>query len=72
MSWAERSTGIIPVRAHVRPDRQHRRPTSPDIDEQIEARLAPYMWKTMLDTRVRIAEDLGAAPEPLVLAQLEC
>ena len=45
---------------------------SPDIDEQIEARLAPFMWKTILDTRVRIAEDLGAAPTPLVLAQLEC
>jgi hypothetical protein len=32
------------------------------------------MWKTILDTRVRIAEDLGAAPAPapLVLAQLEC
>jgi hypothetical protein len=43
-----------------------------DVDEQIEARLAPFMWKTILDTRVRIAEDLGAAPTPLVLAQLEC
>jgi hypothetical protein len=30
------------------------------------------MWKTILDTGIRIAEDLGAAPAPLVLAQLEC
>ena len=42
------------------------------IDEQIEARLAPFMWKTILDTRVLIAEDLGAAPAPLVLALVEC
>jgi hypothetical protein len=47
-------------------------PTSPDIDEQIEARLAPFIRKSILDTRVRIAEDLGAAPAPLVLAQVEC
>jgi hypothetical protein len=47
-------------------------PISPDIDEQIEARLALFMWKTILDTRVLIAEDLGAAPAPLVLAQVEC
>jgi hypothetical protein len=43
-----------------------------DIDEQIQARLAPFMWKTILDTRVLIAEDLGAAPTPLVHAQVEC
>jgi hypothetical protein len=30
------------------------------------------MWKTILDTGVRIAEDLGAAPTPLVHAQVEC
>ena len=53
-------------------DRQASTPISPDIDEQIEARLAPFMWKTILDARVRIAEDPGAAPAPLVLAQLEC
>jgi hypothetical protein len=47
-------------------------PISPDIDEQIEARLTPFMWKAILDTRVLIAEDLGAAPTPLVLAQVEC
>jgi hypothetical protein len=35
-----------------------------DIDEQTEARLAPFMWKTILDTRVLIAEDLGAASTP--------
>ncbi|MGB6762462.1 hypothetical protein [Mycobacterium sp.] len=32
----------------------------------------PFMWKTILDTRVLSAEDLGAAPTPLVLAQVEC
>ena len=26
-------------------------PISPDIHEQIEARLAPFMWKTILDTK---------------------
>ncbi|WP_297729185.1 hypothetical protein [Mycobacterium sp.] len=43
-----------------------------DIDEQVEARLAPFMWKAILDTRVLTAEDLGAAPTPLVHAQVEC
>ena len=38
----------------------------------IEARLAPFRWKAILDTRVLIAEDLGAAPTPLVLAQVQC
>jgi hypothetical protein len=31
--------------------------------EQISARLAPFMWKAILDTRVLIAEDLGAAQQ---------
>jgi hypothetical protein len=43
-------------------------PLSPDIGEQIEARLAPFIGKAILDTMVRIAEDLGAARTPLVLA----
>jgi len=30
------------------------------------------MWKTILDTRVLIAEDLDAGSTPLVLAQVEC
>jgi hypothetical protein len=30
------------------------------------------MRNTILDTRILIAEDLGAAPTPLVLAQVEC
>jgi hypothetical protein len=47
-------------------------PMSPDIQEQIEARLAPFMWKAILDARGLIAEDLGAASTPLVLAQVEC
>jgi hypothetical protein len=42
------------------------------IDEQIEARLAPFMWTAILDTVVLIAEDLGAAPTPLVPAQVKC
>jgi hypothetical protein len=42
------------------------------MHEQIEARLAPFMWKAILDTRVLIAEDLGAAPAPVVHAQVEC
>jgi len=32
-----------------------------------------FTWKTtILDARVLIAEDLGAAAAPLVLAQVEC
>ena len=77
MSWAERSTGISPTitnscsrtRSAGSPAST---PISPDIDEQIEARLAPFWWKAILDTRVLIAEDLGAAPTPLVLAQVQC
>jgi hypothetical protein len=30
------------------------------------------MWKTILDTRALIAEDLGAASTPLALAPVEC
>jgi hypothetical protein len=77
MSWADRSTGISPTitGSYSRPclaASTASTPISRDIDEQIEARPAPYMWKTILDTRVLIAEDLGAAPTPLVLAQVEC
>ena len=77
MSWAERSTGISPTITNScsRPcwaGSPASTPISPDIGEQIEARLAPFMWKAILDTRVLIAEDLGAAPTPLVLAQVEC
>jgi hypothetical protein len=36
------------------------------------ARRAPFMWKAILDTRVLIADHLGAASAPLVLAQVEC
>ena len=77
MSWAGRSTGISPTLTNSCPrtcsaGSTASTPISPDIDEQIEARLAPFMWKTILDTRVFIAEDLGTAPAPLVLAQVEC
>ena len=66
------ATGVGPSvrRASRRPSPIPVRAT--DIDEQIEARLAPFMWKAILDTRVLIAEDLGAAPTPLVLAQVKC
>ena len=77
MSWAERSTGIAPT---ITKSSSHpcsagspaSTPISPDIDEQVEARLAPFLWKAILDTRVLIAEDLGAARTPLVLAQVRC
>ncbi len=77
MSWAERSTGISPTITNscsrtCWAGSTASTPISPDIDEQIEARVAPFMWKAILDTRVLIAEDLGAAPTPLVLAQVEC
>jgi hypothetical protein len=77
MSWAERSTGISPTITHscARPcsaGSTASAPISPDIHEQIEARLAPVMWKAILDTRVRSAKDLGAASTPLVLAQVQC
>jgi hypothetical protein len=42
-----------------------------DIHE-IEARLAPFHVEGDPGHQVLIAEDLGAAPTPLVLAQLEC
>ena len=32
----------------------------------------PFQWKTILDPRVLIAEDLGAAPTPLALTQVQC
>jgi hypothetical protein len=77
MSWAERSTGISPTLTNscsrtCSAGSTASTPISPDIDEQIEARLATFHVKTILDTRVLIAEDLGAAPTPLVLAQVEC
>ena len=78
MSWAERSTGISPTITQVLfahmlgRGRQHRRRYRPTIDEQIEARRAPFLWTTILDTRVLIADDLGAALAPLALAQVEC
>ena len=77
MSWAERPTGISPIITNSCSrtgwaGSSASTPISHDIGEQIEARLAPLMWKSILDTRVLIAEDLGAAPAPLVLARVEC
>ena len=77
MSWPERSTGISPTITNS-PSRTGSAgspastPISPDIDAQIAARLAPFMWKTILDTRVLIAEDQGAMPTLLAHAQVEC
>jgi hypothetical protein len=76
-SWAERLRGISPTLTNSCPrtcsaGSTASTPISPDIDEQIEARLARFMWKTILGTGVLIAEDLGAAPSHLVLAQVEC
>ena len=70
-----RSTPPIQVKQRVGPSVQRHLADphqSPDIDKQIEARPAPYMWKTILDIWVLIAEDLGTVPAPLVLAQVEC
>jgi hypothetical protein len=77
MSWVERSTVISPTITYscsrtCSAGSTASTPISPDIDEQIKARLAPFMWRTILDTRVLIADDLGAEPTPLVLAQVEC
>ncbi len=77
MSWAERSTGISPTITNSSSrtgsaGSPAATPISPDIGEHIEARLAPFLWKAILDTRVLIAEDLAAAPAPLVLAQVQC
>jgi len=77
MSWVERSTGISPTLTHscaraCSAGSTASTPISPDMHEQIEARLAPFKWKTILDTTVLIAEDLDAAPTPLALAQVEC
>ena len=77
MRWAERSTGIWPTITQFLFAPMLGRIASIDADiadigEQISARLAPFMWKAILDTRVLIAEDLGAAPTPLVLARVEC
>src|SRR6478609_2520952 len=68
---ASRRPSPIPVRAHVRGGSTASTPISLDIDEQIEARLAPLPWTTIPD-RVLNAEDLGAAPAPLVLARVQC
>ena len=78
MSWAERSTGISPASITNSCPRTGSAgstastPISPDIHEQIEARVAPFMWKTILDTMVLIAEVLGAASMPLVPARVQC
>ena len=64
-SWVERSTGSISQTITNSCARnRHRRAD--------RGASGPFMWKAILDTRVLIAEDLGAAPAPLVLAQVEC
>jgi hypothetical protein len=54
MSWADRSTGISPTITDSCSRTCLAGSTASDadiarIDEQIEARLAPFMWKTILD-----------------------
>jgi hypothetical protein len=76
MSWAERSTGIcrpspIPART-CSGGSTASTPISPDIDAQIEARLARFHVEDDPGHQGLIAEDLGAASTPLVLAQVEC
>ena len=84
MGWAEPSTGIAPTianscsRAHVFLF-AHTLGRIASIDAAIarhrraERRVWPLsLWKAILDTRVLIAEDLGAARAPLVLAQVQC
>ena len=78
MSWAERSTGISPTITQFLFAPTFGRIDSIDTDiarhrrADRGARSAPFLWKAILDTRVLIAEDLGAAPAPLVLARVEC
>lgn len=74
MSWAECSTGISPPTITNSCPRAcsagstASTPISPDIHEQIEARLAPFMWKTILDTRVasprRASRSTSRTPHP--------
>jgi hypothetical protein len=71
-SWVERSTGIAPTITNAcartcSAGSTASPPISPNIHEQVEARLGPFIWKTIL-----VAEDLGAAPTPLVHAQVQC
>src|SRR5277367_5422560 len=59
MSWAERSTGISPTITNSCPRTcsaglTASTPISPDIDEQIEAHLAPFSWKTILGVIVKV------------------
>jgi hypothetical protein len=77
MRWAERSTGISPTLTIFLFAPMLGRIASIDADIARHRRAdrgasGPFLWKTILDTRVLIAEDLGAAPTPLVLAQVEC
>jgi hypothetical protein len=77
MNWVERSTGISPTITNScsRTCSAGSTASTPDIArhrEPIEVRLAPFMWKALLDTGFLIAEDLGDAPTPLVLVPVEC
>src|SRR6476620_6677689 len=76
MSWAERSTGISPtitqfLFAQVGRDRQHRRRYHPTSASR-SRRVGPFPVDGDPGHQVLIADDLGAAPAPLVLAQVEC
>ena len=48
-------------------------PSGPEYVDKLSGSVeTKQRLKAILDTMVLIAEDLGAAPAPLVLAQVEC
>jgi hypothetical protein len=68
MSWAERSVGISPTIANSCSRTRSAgstasTPISPDIDEQIEAYLAPFMWKTILGHQSHHRRRLGRSAD---------
>jgi hypothetical protein len=72
MSWAERSTGISPTITNSCPctcsaGSTASTPISPDIDEQIEARLAPFMW---IDIAISATEASGGVERRQHAAQV--
>ena len=77
MSWAERSTGILADHHQFLFAHMLGRVDSIDADIARHRRAdrgasCYFRWKAILDARVLIAADLGAASTPLVLARVEC
>ena len=75
-TWDSMTSQILALRDHLVAERITFASVDADIARHRRADRGasgpPFRWKTILDTRVLIAEDLGAAPTPLVLAQVEC